>query len=74
VIARIILWNLAESKTTLAELREHVPELPYGDAWISNDAQERFGIVSFSDELPDLQWVSELIGVEPTVVDEFDVE
>jgi hypothetical protein len=74
VIARILIWSLFESKTTLEELREHLPSLPEGDVWIANEASDRFGLISFGDELPDLQGVRELIGVEPAVAEEFDVE
>jgi hypothetical protein len=74
VPARILIWNLADSKTTLAELREHLPELPRGDAWISNESQERFGLISFSEELPDVEHVVELLGVQPVIGEEFDVE
>lgn len=72
-VARILIWSLADSKTTLAELREQLPPLDEGDHWIANDAQERFGLVSTSDELPDLAAVRELIGKEPDVAEEFDV-
>jgi hypothetical protein len=74
VIARILIWNLFDSKTTLDELREHLPPLPEGDVWVANQAQDRFGLISFGDELPDLGEVRELIGDEPAVADEFDVE
>jgi hypothetical protein len=74
VIARILIWNLFDSKTTLDELREHLPTLPDGDVWVANQAQDRFGLISFGDELPDLGAVPELIGDEPTVAEEFDVE
>jgi hypothetical protein len=74
VIARILIWNIFESKTTLAELREQLPELVAGDVWISNGAQDRFGLISFADELPDLERVQELIGAEPVIAEEFDVE
>jgi len=74
VIARVLIWSLYDSKTTLDELREHLPPLPDGDAWISNEAQERFGLISFGDELPDLGDMRELIGAEPVVLEEFDVE
>ena len=43
MIARILIWNLFDSKTTLEELREHLPGLPEGDVWIANEAQDRFG-------------------------------
>jgi hypothetical protein len=74
VIARILIWNLFESKTTLEELREHLPSLPDGDVWIANEASDRFGLISFGDALPDLGKVPELIGEEPAVAEEFDVE
>jgi hypothetical protein len=72
-VARILIWNLADSKTTLAELREHLPELDDGDYWIANDAQERFGVVSTGDQLPDLTGMRELIGKEPEIAEEYDV-
>ena len=56
------------------ELREHLPSLPDGDYWISNEAQDRFGLVAFGDRLPDLDGIPELIGDEPAVAEEFDVE
>jgi hypothetical protein len=74
VTARILIWNLADSKTMLAELRGHLPELPYGDAWISNEAADRFGLISLSGRLPDLAWIGELIGTEPVIGEEFDIE
>ena len=74
MIARILIWNLADSKTNLDELREHLPELPDGDRWISNEAQERLGLISFGDELPELGEVPSLIGAEPVIAEEFDVE
>ena len=74
MIARILIWNLFDSKTTLEELREHLPGLPDGDVWIANEAQDRFGVISFGEELPDLGHVRELIGEEPSVAEEFDIE
>jgi hypothetical protein len=74
VIARILIWNLFDSKTTLEELREHLPQLPEGDLWISNEAQDRFGLISFGERLPDLAEVQGLIGDDPAVAEEFDVE
>jgi hypothetical protein len=72
-VARILIWNLADSQTTLAELREHLPPLDDGDYWIANDIQERFGLVSTGDELPDLTGMRELIGKEPEIAEEYDV-
>jgi hypothetical protein len=74
VIARLLLWSLFDSKTTLDELRQHLPPLPRRDVWISNAAADRFGLISFADELPDLGRVRELIGRDPEVFEEFDVE
>ena len=51
-----------------------MPTLLDGDVWIVNEAADRFGLISYGDELPDLGRVRELIGVEPAVAEEFDVE
>jgi hypothetical protein len=72
-VLRILIWNLADSKTSLEEVRERLPELDVGDAWIANELGERFGLVSAADELPDLQPLKDLIGKEPEVAEEFDV-
>jgi len=72
-VVRIIIWNLADSKTTLAEVRDRLPDLGEGGYWIANDAQERFGLVSTDDELPDLAHVRELIGKEPDIAEEYDL-
>lgn len=55
-------------------MRAHLPELPAGDRWISNESHERLGLITFGDELPDLGELPRLIGVEPVVAEEFDVE
>jgi hypothetical protein len=73
VIARILIWDPFDSKTTLEEVRANVPALPEGDMWIANEAQDRFGIISFADELPDLGSVRDLIGEDAQVAEEFDV-
>jgi hypothetical protein len=73
VIARILIWNLFDSKTTLEELRANLPALPDGAVWVANEAQDRFGVISFSDEPPDVGRVQGLIGGDPQVVEEFDV-
>lgn len=74
MIARLVIWNLYDSKTTLEELREHLPPLPEGAHWISNEAQERFGILVLGDGLPDLGEIPQLIGAAAVVFEEFDVE
>ena len=70
--ARILIWNLADSKTSLDELRGQLPPVDDGDVWIGNDAQERFGLVSLNESLPDLAHVRDLIGKEPEIAEEFD--
>jgi hypothetical protein len=74
LIARILIWNLYDSKTTLEELRARLPELPEGDHWVSNEGQDRLGLIAFGDDLPDLGEVPQLIGVDPVIAEEFDVE
>ena len=74
LIARILIWSLDDSLASLDELRPQLPDLPDGDLWISNDVQERIGLLSFGDELPDLGRCRALIGKEPDVAEEFDVE
>ena len=89
MLVRIVLWNLADSKTTLEELRRclreesveqfaEVPGLRF-KAWISDEATERWGAVyvwesaeAAQQELPSRP--RELIGKEPDVGEEFDVE
>jgi len=89
VLVRIVLWNLADSKTTIEELRRYlrdesveqfaeVPGLRF-KAWISDEATERWGAVylwesaeAALEELPSR--ARELIGKEPDVGEEFDVE
>lgn len=72
-VVRILVWNLADSKTSLDELRENLPELPPENLWIANEPQERFGVVSYGGELPDLEPLRVLTGKDPEVAEEFDV-
>ena len=74
MIARVLLWSLFDSKTTIDELRPQLPVLDPPSAWIWNGAADRFGLVCYDDELPaDLQTVRDLIGSDPEVAEEFDV-
>ena len=73
MIARLLVWNLGDSKTTLAELRAHLPPLEPPSVWLSNKAAERFGLIAFG-ELPELEEVRSLIGRDPEVAEEFDTE
>ena len=71
---RLLLWSLADSKSTLDELRAKLPELPEGDHWISDPAGERFGLITHHDADDALRQARDLIGRDPDVGDEFDIE
>ena len=71
---RLLLWNVADSMTTLDELRAKLPELPEGDHWISDPATERFGLISFSGSLLAMGRIRELIGKDPEIGEEFELE
>jgi hypothetical protein len=89
VILRLVLWNLADSKTTIEELRRYlrdesvdrfadVPGLRF-KAWIADEATERWGAVylwesreAAEQELPTR--ARELIGKDPDIGEDFDVE
>ena len=74
MLARLLIWSLYDSKTTIEELRDSLAELEPPSAWLWNEAGERFGVVAFGDELPDaVAHARQLIGREPDVADEFDV-
>jgi hypothetical protein len=74
VTVRFLLWNVADSKTTLDELRAHLPDLPDGDVWISDPATDRFGLISFSGSLGAIGHVRDLIGKDPEIGEEFELE
>lgn len=74
MIARLLLWSLADSQTTIEELREKLPWLEAPSSWLWNGAGERFGVVLFDEELPEAVGLAqELIGSPPDVGEEFDV-
>jgi hypothetical protein len=73
VLVRLLVWNVFDSKTTIDELRESLPELAEPSRWIWNEAAERFGVVSLGEELPEaVGWAQDLVGAEPDVYEEFD--
>ena len=89
MLVRLVLWSLADSKTTIGELRrylrdesvdafEDVPGLRF-KAWISDEVTERWGAVYLweSAEAADQELPTgarELIGKDPDVGETFDVE
>jgi hypothetical protein len=89
VFLRFVLWSLADSKTNLEELRRYVRDESADEfaeveglrfkAWISDQATERWGAVylwesaeAARQELPSR--ARELIGKDPEITEEFDVE
>ncbi len=73
MIVRILIWSLFNSKTTIDELRDSLPELEPPTTWIWNEASERFGLVAVGDEIPEaIAEARELVGREPDVYEEFD--
>jgi hypothetical protein len=89
VIARLVLWSLADSKTTVDELRRVVRDEVAPEAaavpglrfkgWLSDEAGERWGAIEVweSRELADLaahERERELIGKDPEVGEEFELE
>jgi hypothetical protein len=89
VLVRLVLWSLADSKTSVGELRRYlrdesvdhfaqVPGLRF-KAWISDEGTERWGAIYFfeSREAADQPLpgrARELIGADPDLVEEFDLE
>jgi Putative mono-oxygenase ydhR len=89
VILRLVLWNLADAKTTIEELRRYlrdesvdlfaeVPGLRF-KAWIADEATERWGGVYLWESpeaaaQPVPSRARELIGKDPDIVEEFDIE
>ncbi len=71
-VVRLLIWNVADSKTTLDELRAQLPPPGADVHWLANEVQERFGVIVLGDELPDLTRVRALLGTEPAVAEEFD--
>jgi hypothetical protein len=75
VIVRLLLWNLADSKTSLEELRSRLEQSPHR-TWFSDETTERFGVVETWDGEPEEfpREIVDLIGKEPEIAEEFDVE
>ncbi len=89
MIVRLVLWSLADSQTTIEELRRYLRDESVDQfeeveglrfkAWISDDATERWGAVyvweseaAAQQQLPGR--ARELIGKDPDIVEEFDLE
>lgn len=89
MVLRLVLWNLADSKTNVGELRRYlrdeavdafadVPGLRF-KAWISDEATERWGAIYLWEsaeaaEQPLPSRARELIGKDPEIGETFDLE
>ena len=90
MVVRFVLWNLADSATSIEELREYlrdeavdafaaVPGILF-KAWISDALGERWGAISFVlkqrhvRRQPLPSRARELIGKDPEIVEVFDLE
>ena len=89
MVVRFVLWNLADSQTSIGELRrylqdeavdafEEVPGLLL-KSWISDEVTERWGAIYIfesteASEQPLPSRARELIGKDPDVVEIFDLE
>ena len=89
MIVRFVLWNLADADRSVADLRndlrdESVPafaEVPglRLKLWISDEHTERWGAVYLFEsreaaDAPTPSRMRELVGKDPDVVEEFDLE
>ena len=73
MLVRLFLWDVFESKTSVDELRESLPDLVAPSHWIWNEATERFGAIVVGEDLPEsIGWAQDLLGGEPDVYEEFD--
>ena len=89
MLVRFVLWNLADSQTTIEELRrylrdesvdefEEVPGLRF-KAWISDETTERWGAIYLWESAEAAEQTvpsqaSELICKDPEIGETFDVE
>lgn len=89
MLVRFVLWNLADSQTNIEELRRYLRDESVDEfaeveglrfkAWISDAATERWGAVYVWESVeaarqPLPSRARELIGKEPDIAEEFDVE
>ncbi len=89
MVVRFVLWNLADSLTTIGELRrylqdeavdafEEVPGILF-KGWISDETTERWGAVYVFESAeaaaqPLPSRARELIGKDPDIAEVFDLE
>ena len=89
MVVRLVLWNLADSKTSVGELRRHLRSDEATGAvdvaglrlraYVSDETTERWGYVELWDSRPAAERqpptrLRELIGKDPEIGEEFGVE
>ena len=89
MVVRLVLWNLADSQTTVAELRDYLRDEAVDafaevsgllfKGWISDELGERWGAIyvfesAAAAEQPLPTRARELIGKDPEIAEIFDLE
>jgi hypothetical protein len=89
VLLRLVLWNLADSKTSIEELRRYLRDESVDlfaeasglrfKAWVSDEVTERWGAIYVwesraAEQRSPVSRARELIGKDPDIAEEFDVE
>ena len=89
MVVRFVLWNLADSQTTVAELRRYLQDEAVDafagvegilfKGWISDEIGERWGAVYVFESAPAAEQplpsrARELIGKDPDIAEVFDLE
>jgi hypothetical protein len=89
MVVRLVLWNLADSRTTVAELRDYLRDEAVDafsqvsgilfKGWFSDELGERWGAVYVFESAaaagqPLPSRARELIGKDPDIVEIFDLE
>ena len=74
MLLRILIWNVSESKTTIDELRESLPELIAAEPLdLERGQPSASASLAFGEDLPEaIGWAQDLVGAEPDVYEEFD--
>jgi hypothetical protein len=89
VIVRLALWNLADSMTTVEELRRYLTDEAAGEhaeaeglrlkLWVGDAGTERWGVIELFESREAAEQeiptrAEELIGKPADIVEEFDLE
>lgn len=78
MVARFVLWSLADTGVSVGDVRPDLPRRP-DETWFADEGTERLGsfalfpdVDAASEPLP--QQLRDLIGKDPDIVELFDVE